>query len=417
MKIAKIVSRVVFFVSLIFSISIFTLIMILSRVTDHSFKIKKGDILNIDTKIPVTVTYNGLRMSQSATKKAGESFSVDLKMFGVIPFSTATVEVVDEIHVAVLGNPFGMKIYTEGVLVIELSDVETKNGRLNPAKDAGLKVGDYIKSVNGIKVTTNEDLAEIVINSKGEKMTFEVLRNNQTIYLKVQPLIDKEGEVYRVGIWVRDSSAGIGTLTFYSPSTNIICGLGHGICDGDTDTLLSVECGELVNAEIVAIEKGNSGDPGELKGSFTYETISDICLNSECGVYGRLKGEIQISTLTEIALKQEIKDGDAQILCTVDGASPKLYSCTIKKRNSALHSKTQNFLVTVTDKELLEKTGGIVQGMSGAPILQDGKLIGAVTHVLVDDPTRGYGIYAENMLESVQSVADDASISSSKEAS
>lgn len=406
MKIARVISKIFFCIALAFSIGIFTMVFILNRSVDDNYKIKRGDVLNIDSKIPISVTYNGLKMSQSAAKNVGESFSVDLKMFGVIPFSTATVEVVDEMYVAVLGNPFGMKIYTEGVLVIELSDVETKTGKFNPAKDAGLKVGDYIKSVNGIRVMSNEDLSEIVLASKGETMTFEILRKDEKRYIRIQPLRDKESGVWRVGIWVRDSSAGIGTLTFYSPSTNVICGLGHGICDGDTDTLLSVERGELVKAEIVAIKKGSSGTPGELKGSFTYETISDICLNSECGVYGNLDGEIQISTLTEIALKHEIKDGNAQILCTIDGAAPKLYSCTIKKRSSALHSKTQNFTVTITDEDLLAKTGGIVQGMSGAPILQNGKLIGAVTHVLVDDPTKGYAIFAENMLETAQSVAE-----------
>ena len=407
MKIAKIISKIIFFISLAFCITIFSLIIVLSKDSGDYYKVKRGDILNIDSKIPVTVTYNGLKMSQSTAKEVGESFTVDLKMFGVIPFSTAKVEVVDEMHVAVLGNPFGMKIYTEGVLVIEISDVETKNGKLNPAKDAGLKVGDYIKSVNGIKVTSNEDLSDIVINSKGNQMVFEVLRVDKLLYLKVQPLKDKESSVFRVGIWVRDSSAGIGTLTFYSPKSNIICGLGHGICDGDTDTLLSVEHGELVNANIVAIKKGSSGNPGELKGNFTYDTISDICLNSECGVYGRLTGEIEISTLTEIALKHEIKDGDAQILCTIDGGTPKLFKCTIKKRNSAFRSKTQNFTITITDKELLSKTGGIVQGMSGSPIIQNGKLIGAVTHVLVDDPTKGYAIFAENMLETAQSIAEE----------
>lgn len=410
MKIAKIISKIFFCIALAFSIGIFTMVFILNRSVDDNYKIKRGDVLNIDSKIPISVTYNGLKMSQSAAKNVGESFSVDLKMFGVIPFSTATVEVVDEMYVAVLGNPFGMKIYTEGVLVIDISDVETKNGKLNPAKDAGLKVGDYIKSVNGVKVMNNEDLSEIVLASKGEIMTFEIVRKDKTHYIRIQPLKDKESGVWRVGIWVRDSSAGIGTLTFYSPSTNVVCGLGHGICDGDTDTLLSVERGELVKAEIVAVKKGCSGTPGELKGSFTYETISDICLNSECGVYGKLDGEIQISTLTEIALKHEIKDGNAQILCTIDGSTPKLYSCTVKKRNSALHSKTQNFTVTITDEDLLAKTGGIVQGMSGSPIIQNGKLVGAVTHVLVDDPTRGYAIFAENMLETAQNLADEKAL-------
>ena len=407
MRVAKLISRTFFFVFLAFSVTVFTLIFLLKNSIDDNYKINHGDILSFESKIPITAVYNGSKMSQSTSKEAGEKFSVDLKMFGVIPFSSATVEVVDEMHVAVLGNPFGMKIYTSGVLVIEISDVETVSGKVNPAKDAGIKIGDYIRSVNGKRISCNEDLSEIVMNSNGKTLDFEIIRNEKTIHTKLSPKKDSESGVYRVGIWVRDSSAGIGTLTFYSPMTNIVCGLGHGICDGDTDTLLSIEKGELVGAEIVAIKKGSSGSPGELKGAFNFETISDICINSECGVYGNLEGEITVSTLTEIALKHEVKDGKAQILCTVEGSSPKLYSCEIKKRKAGMRTKTQNFIITVTDKDLIEKTGGIVQGMSGSPIIQNGKLVGAVTHVFVDDCTKGYGIFAENMLETAQSVASE----------
>ncbi|MBP3705970.1 MAG: PDZ domain-containing protein, partial [Clostridia bacterium] len=307
MKIAKKICRIFFLISLIFCITIFALIIILIKTTDRNYKINSGDILEIDTIVPITAVYGGVKMSQSTSSRVGESFSVELKMFGVIPFSVADVEVVDEMYVAVLGNPFGMKIYTKGVLVVEISDVETENGKANPAENAGLRVGDYIKSVNGELVNCNEDLAEIVLNSKGESLNFEILRNDETINLNIKPVKDKENGVFRVGIWVKDSSAGIGTLTFYSPKSGIVCGLGHGICDGDSDSLLSIESGELVGARIVSVTKGTCGSPGELKGSFTYDTISDITLNSDCGVYGYLKGQIQISTLTEIALKQEIK--------------------------------------------------------------------------------------------------------------
>ena len=180
-----------------------------------------------------------------------------------------------------------------------------------------------------------------------------------------------------------------------------MCGLGHGICDEDTDELLELNSGEIVTAEIIGIEKGESGSPGQLKGKFTYKTLGAIDLNEENGVYSFLEGDINLSNLTEVALKQEVEDGDAQILCTVDGTTPELYSCEIKKRSSSYLSPTQNILITVTDKDLLEKTGGIVQGMSGSPIIQNGKLVGTVTHVLIDDPTSGYGIFAENMLSTI----------------
>ena len=164
---------------------------------------------------------------------------------------------------------------------------------------------------------------------------------------------------------------------------------------------------EIVKAEIISVEKGASGSPGQLKGKFTYTTLGSIDKNSENGVYSLLKGKISLSDLTEIALKNEVKDGAAQMLCTIDGGTPQLYDCKIKKRGSAYMASTQNLTVTVTDKELLEKTGGIVQGMSGSPLIQNGKLVGAVTHVLIDDPTSGYGIFAENMLKTAESVSDN----------
>jgi stage IV sporulation protein B len=295
------------------------------------YKIKKGDSLVINTKVPVTAEFGGVELSQSkALSDVGQSYSVDLKAFGIIPFTTVNVEVVDEMYVAVLGSPFGMKLYTEGVLVIELTEVDTANGLKKPAESAGLKLGDYIISVDGKKVTTNEDLSRIVEQSDGKKMNFSVLREKQKIRINVTAEISKETGNYKIGIWVRDSSAGIGTLTFYSPASGIICGLGHGICDEDTGSLLKLDSGEMVNAEIISVEKGAVGSPGQLNGRFGTKTLGEINLNSNAGVYSRLDGKIEFSYLTEVALKNEIKDGDAQILCTVDGEIPKLYSCKIK---------------------------------------------------------------------------------------
>ena len=408
MKILRNLTKAVFFVFLIFDIIIFGAIFYLKTNISKEFKIKKGDSLEINSKLPIAAVYEGSLLSQSSvTEKIGEEFKVDLKAFGIIPFSTVNVEVVDELHVAVLGSPFGMKLYTTGVLVIETSDVETENGKVNPASEAGIKKGDYIVSVDGTNIYTNEDLAIAIERSAGKKMCFEIVRNSAKININFSAVISKETGDYKIGLWIRDSSAGIGTLTFYSPATGIVCGLGHGICDEDTDTLLRLNSGEIVSAEIVSVIKGGIGNPGQLKGKFTDIILGNINHNCEGGIFSRLSGEINFLNLTEIAFKQEVKDGEAQILCTVEGTEPELYSCTVKVRSSAYLSKTQNILLTVTDKELLEITGGIVQGMSGSPILQNGKLIGAVTHVLVDDPKTGYGIFAENMLETAQLIADD----------
>ena len=398
--------KFVFCMFFVFCSIIFTSVYLMSNTVEKNYKVNRGGELQIDSLIPVTAVYNGVKMSQSnQNHSVGDSFKVDLKIFGVIPFSTANVEVVDSMHVAVLGNPFGMKIYTDGVLVIEATDVNTPSGNINPAISAGIKIGDYIKTVNGQKISCNEELSQKVTESNGDSLSVEVLRAGKTMRFNVIPIFDSSAGTYRIGIWVRDSSAGVGTLTFYSPANGIICGLGHGICDSDTETLLDVDKGELVGASILSVEKGSAGNPGALKGKFTYDSIADIQLNCENGVYGFAKQKISTPNLTEIALKQEVYDGDAQILCTVSGDTPKLYSCPVKKSNSN-RSNTQNLIVTVTDPELIENTGGIVQGMSGSPILQDGKLIGALTHVLVKDSLTGYGIYAENMLETAESVAE-----------
>lgn len=364
MKFARSLIKIFFFVLVIFCILIFSAVIYLNGSINNNFKIKKGESLNIASPLPVTAVYNGVKLSQvSASKQIGEEFSVDLKAFGLIPVSKVSVEVVDELHVAVLGMPFGMKIYTKGVLITEISEVATENGSENPAQKAGLKQGDYIVSVDGIKVYTNEDLVSIVENSGGKRLKFEIMREETKIYINITPVKSTDTNNYKIGIWVKDSSAGVGTLTFYSPSNNVLCGLGHGICDNDTGDLLKLNSGEIVTAEILSIEKGQVGSPGKLTGKLNYKTLGDINLNCEIGVYSLLKGNLKFEKLTEIALKQEVKDGKAEILCTIDNNPPQVYSCNIKVRNSNYHSKTQNMLITVTDKRLIEATGGIVQGM------------------------------------------------------
>ncbi len=408
MKIFKNIFKFFFFVFFVLATMVFVLIYTLKDDISDSYKIGISDTFSVNSPVPIKAVFNTKDKGNSNNKKAGETYKVDLKMFGVIPFSSTTVQVVDKMHVAVLGNPFGMKLYTDGVLVIELSKVETEEGEKSPAEKAGLKVGDYIKSVNGKTINTNEDLSNLVASSKGKAMKFRILRNEKEKEISVTPVADKKTGGFKAGIWVRDSSAGIGTLTFYSPADGIVCGLGHGICDNDTGDILKIDSGEMLEAEIISYQKGEKGEPGELKGKFVYKQISDNLINKQNGVYGNLCCDLEVSTLTPVAYKQDVTEGEAQILCTVSGEKPKLYSCRIKINE--IDSKTQNLTVTVTDKSLLNQTGGIIQGMSGSPLIQNGKLIGAITHVLVDDPTTGYAIFAENMLETAQSVANKGEI-------
>ena len=406
MKKAKLITKCTFWVLLIFSTVIFSGVIYLNTTIDNEYNIENGEDLNINSVVPITAEIPGEKFSGANCRyTVGEEFDVSLKAFGIFPVSSAKVKVIDKLRVAVLGTPFGMKIYTKGVLISDITDVVTKNGKVNPAKKAGLKVGDYIISVNGKKVYTNEDLGYIVENSGGERLRFEVMRGSNKIYFNFSAVCAKDSNQYKVGIWVKDSSAGIGTLTFYSPSTNIICGLGHGVCDDQSKNLLKIEKGQIVTAQIISVKKGELGAAGKLDGRFKYKSLGDIALNCEKGIYSNFTGDLEFTNLTEIALKQDIKEGDAEILCTIEGESPKYYSCKVQIRNSNYNSSTQNMLITVTDSELLAKTGGIVQGMSGSPILQNGKLIGAVTHVLLEDSTKGYAIFAENMLETAQDVA------------
>ena len=399
MKIARILAKSLFFILLIFDIAVFGALFYLTDCLGEDFKIKKGDTLNLNTPLPVTAVYNGTELSSRHTEENSGDLQIDLKMFGVIPFSKVQVRVVDQMQVAVLGQPFGMKLYTKGVLVVDLTDVATENGNFNPAKLVGIKKGDYVMSVNGTEISTNEDLVNAVQSSKGNTLKLKILRNNKEMSFEVTPIMSSDTNTYKIGIWVRDSSAGIGTLTFYSPSTDIICGLGHGVCDEDTGELLNLKSGEIVSAEIFSVEKGVKGTPGQLKGRLSADTLGRIQLNCNGGVYSLITGEIPMDNLTEVALKTEVQNGSAQILCTIDGKTPQLYDCEVEIKKSKFDSATQNMIVTVTDPRLLDATGGIVQGLSGSPILQNGKLVGAVTHVLVNDPTKGYGIFAEWMVD------------------
>lgn len=395
-------AKSLFFIFLIFDIAVFGGLFYLNDCLGEDFKIKKGDTLNLNSPLPVTAVYNGTELNSRHTNENVGNFQIDLKMFGIIPFSKAQVQIVDQMQVAVLGQPFGMKLYTKGVLVVDISDVSTSEGNRNPAKQAGLKIGDYISSINGKEITTNEDLVDLVQASEGKALDFKILRDNKTISLNITPVASNDNSGYKIGVWVRDSSAGIGTLTFYSPATDIICGLGHGVCDEDTGELLKLSSGEIVSAEIYSVEKGEKGSPGQLNGRLSSNTLGRIQLNCSGGVYSLISGEIPINNLTEVALKTEVQNGNAQILCTVNGSTPELYDCTVALKKGKFDAATQNMIITVTDPRLLETTGGIVQGLSGSPILQNGKLIGAVTHVLIDDPAKGYGIFAENMLENAQ---------------
>lgn len=293
------------------------------------------------------------------------------------------------------GMAFGTKYRTEGLLVVGFSSL---SGGENPAQAAGIKQKDYILACNGQELEDSGKLSELVAESGGKTIYLTCRRAGKKFTAKVRPQKDPSDGSYRIGLLLQDSGAGIGTVTFILPDSLVFAGLGHGICDADTGTLIPMQSGVVQNVTIHDVKKGEAGDPGELKGYFDPGVVGTLLGNATCGVWGiydRLPAAA--GKAIPIGLRDEVKEGDATILCTLSEEGVGEYRVQIFSIDRG-ESGSKCFMVKVTDPALLEKTGGIVQGMSGSPILQDGKLVGAVTHVLVNEPTVGYGIFIENML-------------------
>lgn len=368
----------------------------------NSYYVEQGQDLSVNTAISSGGATN-TEAVRAANAAVGESYTTTLRWLGVFPVKEVAVTVVEAPTVVLGGTPFGVKLYTDGVLVVSLSDVDGKGGTVSPARRADLRVGDQIISIDGTAVYTNEQVAELVKRSGGKPMEFRIKRDGLESNLRITAVYSRSEGCYKAGIWVRDSSAGIGTMTFYDPATDILAGLGHAVCDVDTGDIVPISSGEIVPARIYSVTKSASGSPGELRGGFDTGSYGPLLANGSAGVYALCHSEVN-GEMVEIQLKQGIRTGEAQIYTTVNGRQPDWYAARITQVRYHDENATKNMVIEITDERLLEKTGGIVQGMSGSPIIQNGKLIGAITHVLVNDPTRGYAIFAENMLETAQSV-------------
>lgn len=295
-----------------------------------------------------------------------------------------------------LGSAFGIKLFTDGVIVASLSDIYTEEGVCCPAAEAGILPGDYLLQADGQDIPDNGALARYIGSSQGEAISFQVRRENQVFSVEVTPVYG-EGS-FKTGMWVRDSAAGIGTLTFYDPATGVFAGLGHGICDMDTNGVMALKSGEPAPITLSGIVKGQADSPGQLRGYFSSEeSLGTLLANRETGVYGTLH-QAPAGEMVETLTREEVATGPVQLLVSLDETGPQLYEAEIQEIINR-DKTTKNLVVQVTDPRLLERTGGIVQGMSGAPILQNGKLAGAITHVFTEDPTLGYGIFISNMLE------------------
>lgn len=345
-----------------------------------------------------------LEFEDAITVSGEGSYLLPCRLLGMIPFKDIKVTPTEAGSVYVSGSTVGIYMETEGVLIIDTGEILCEGGTARePAKNI-VRPGDYIVAFNEQKVSNKKELMEDLEILDGEDVILDVIRNGEKIPVSLTPVKDAGGE-YKLGIWVRDNTQGIGTLTFVDEKGRYGA-LGHGISDVDTGELLHISKGALYQAEILGIQKGKSGSPGELSGLIRYEPgqiIGAVDTNSKNGIYGSFydrRAGIPVKK-TEVAYKQELEVGPASILCCVDG-SVKEYDAEITRIDMNHEDTNKSFVIHVTDPELLEITGGIVQGMSGSPILQKGKFAGAVTHVFVQDSTSGYGIFAETMLENIK---------------
>lgn len=334
-----------------------------------------------------------------------ETKQVTLSLFGAIPVKNVSVTEAEPPVLSVCGHPFGIKLLMDGVMVTELGAVTDKSGNTScPAEEAGIMTGDIIKSADGEPLVSNSRLQEIISNSGGREVSLTAERSGHEFTVSLRPVFSEKNNMWRGGMWVRDSIAGIGTMTFFNKKTGEFAGLGHPICDADTGEIVPVYSGEAVPVEITEARKGEKGIPGELRGSFANGTLGVLERNNSCGVYGRLteKGLEELSLDSQefvMGYRQDITTGEAEIYTTVSGSAPEKYKIEIESIDFNSKESAKNMVIRITDKRLIKSSGGIIQGMSGSPIIQNDRLIGAVTHVFVADPTRGYAIFADNMAE------------------
>jgi len=304
------------------------------------------------------------------------------------------------------GMPFGVKFYTSGITVIGFSDISSNGIMENPTSESGIMEKDIITHVNKKLIESSSDLTEAIEKSNGNPVKITVLRQGKELTFVLLPKYSDSDGTYRSGMLVRDSGAGIGTVTFIVPSNNYFGGLGHGICSAETGTLTLMREGTINNVAINGVKKGVPGTPGEVKGSFSGGTCGNMISNTECGLFGKYSTlpENISENLYSIRTKNNIHEGEAYILCTLGNDGVQQYKVNITNIDRT-QTSSKCFSVTVIDENLISRSGGIVQGMSGSPIIQDGYIIGAVTHVLVNDPTQGYGIFIENMLRTLNEVS------------
>lgn len=374
--------------------SIIGLVAFYSSVLPDFYLVSRGDKLMVsslfsisarpcESKVTVAVS-DGASTSSRYTKST-------LMLFGTVPIKEVESKTIERPNLYPCGEPFGIKLITDGVMVVDLQKIDNSS----PAKECGIREGDIIVSIDGETVKSNADVAKIIRATNGESCSVKIKRGKNDLTLTLQPKLD--GGCYKAGMWVRDSSAGIGTLTFYDEETGAFGGLGHAVCDADTKEPLPLSTGSLGEINLTGLNRSQSGNPGQLLGEFANSSSTgEILKNCTSGVFGTLNSNPSSHKAIPLGFRQEITTGKATILTSIDNSGPKEYEISIEQINMSEDAE-HDLVIKVTDPELLEKAGGIVQGMSGSPIIQNGRLVGAVTHVFIEDSSMGYGIFADEM--------------------
>ena len=366
--------------------------------------VKVNSAMGLGIKEEETVTTNIEKTSDATTK------TLKLNLFENIFVKDINVSVLPKTTVIPVGNIAGVKLYTDGVLVVGMSEIEGVDAkRYKPYENTGIEEGDSIISINQNTISSTDELIETVNRSEGKEIKLKYIHEEETKECSMTPVKTGDNE-YKLGLWVRDSAAGVGTVTYYEPSTKTFGALGHGITDIDTEELIQIASGEFVTTKILNIIKGENGVPGKIQGTVeNQKDIGTISKNTKYGIYGTVKNlsalNIDTSREMEVALRKEIKTGKATILCSLDNQKVEEYEIEIEKIDTQNSYNNKSMKIKVTDERLLEKTGGIIQGMSGSPIIQNGKFVGAVTHVLVNNPQEGYAVFGDMMIKQSKEVS------------
>lgn len=390
---------IILFMLNLFAITVFYIKYCKSQLP-NTIHIKKGEKISLCYNIPASATINNQKIKLNRTfifqKCSSGQYEMKTSLFGAIPLKKIKVKVVDGQKVIPSGQVVGIYVETNGLLVIDTDGFTGENGVDHAPSKNKLYRGDYIKKIDGADVLSKKQFIEKINQSNGNSVTLTVSRRSKVLKIKIKPEFSKTDHMYKIGAWIRDNTQGIGTMTYIKKDS--FGGLGHGIYDMDTGKLLKIKGGFLLTPQIYSIKKGKSGTPGEIVGSIEYKEeniIGSIKKNTEKGIYGTVSDTE--SKAYEIGYRQDVKKGKAYILSNLTG-SMKKYEIRISKAVPSDTDVLKSMEIEVTDKRLLNLTNGIIQGMSGSPIIQDGKLIGAVTHVFVDDPTKGYAILMETMI-------------------